>query len=189
MKEKRKTRDPLVPAEFIKKVWEESWTYIRTVVDIVHEPILILDKDLRIIAANDCFYQKFNVGPKETEGKIIYDLGNGQWDIPALRKLLEDILPEQTFFKGFEVDHNFPSVGRKVMILNARQTHFKQDAATQHFPPTIFLAMDDVTDMMDVAHTLAGHAKQFETRLTERTERMETHINLLLTELAELKKR
>ncbi|OGG48621.1 hypothetical protein A2678_02015 [Candidatus Kaiserbacteria bacterium RIFCSPHIGHO2_01_FULL_53_31] len=178
-----------IPPEFVERVWEESWTYIKTVVDIVREPILILDKDLRVMAANDCFYQTFQVERKDTEGKIVYDLGNGQWDIPALRKLLEDILPKNSFFKGFEVEHNFPFIGRKVMILNARQIHFKEDAAAKLFPPTIFLAMEDVTDMMAVAETLAGHAKQFEAKLTERTQRLEAQISILSRELNLLKEK
>ena len=179
----------VIPAELVERVWEESWTYIKTVVDIVREPILILDKDLRVMAANDCFYQTFQVEHKETEGKVVYDLGNGQWNIPALRKLLEDILPKNSFFRGFEVEHNFPFIGRKVMILNARQIHFKEDSETKLFPPTIFLAMEDVTDMMAVAETLAGHAKQFEAKLTERTERLETLISTLSKELDVLKKK
>lgn len=186
---KTETTDNLIPAEFIKKVWEESWTYIKTVVDIMHEPILILDNDFRVRAANDCFYATFKVEPKETEGKVVYDLGNGQWDIPALRKLLEDILPKSSFFKGFEVEHYFPTIGHKVMLLNARQVHFKESASTKMFPPTIVLAMEDVTDMMSVAETLAGHAKQFEMKLTERTQRLETQINTLSKELDALKKK
>lgn len=177
-----------IPSEFVERVWEESWTYIKTVVDIVREPILILDKDLRVMAANNCFYQTFQVERGDTEGRVVYDLGNGQWDIAALRKLLEDILPKNTFFKGFEVEHNFPFIGRKVMILNARQIHFKEDSSSKLFPPTIFLAMEDVTDMMAVAETLAGHAKQFEAKLTERTQRLETQIGDLSKELDKLKK-
>ena len=191
IKSKSGTASPkiVIPTEFVERVWEESWTYIKTVVDIVREPILILDKDLRVMAANDCFYQTFQVDLKATEGKVVYDLGNGQWDIPALRKLLEDILPKNTFFKGFEVEHNFPFIGRKVMILNARQIHFKEDTTTKLFPPTIFLAMEDVTDMMAVAETLAGHAKQFEAKLTERTMRLETQISMLSKEINAIKKK
>jgi nitrogen-specific signal transduction histidine kinase len=186
MKQTKNADDALIPTEFMKKVWEESWTYVKTVVDIVREPILILDKDLRVMAANECFYQTFRVDPKDTEKKIVYELGNGQWDIPVLRKLLEDILREGTFFKGFEVEHNFQLIGHKVMILNARQVYFKEGSS---FPPTIVLAMEDVTDMMAVAETLAGHAKQFETKLTERTQRLEVQIGTLSKELAALKKK
>jgi PAS domain-containing protein len=183
----QKAAEP-IPAHFVERVWEESWMYIKTVVDIVREPILILDKDLRVMAANDSFYRTFQVDPKDTEREIVYELGNGQWNIPALRKLLEDILPKNTFFKGFEVEHEFPFIGRKVMILNARQIHFKEDTETKLFPPTIFLAMEDVTDMMAVAETLADHAKQFESKLNDRTEKLEMQIASLQKNIAALKK-
>src|SRR3989338_924244 len=140
-----------VVTDFVGHLWEKSWTYIKTVVDVVREPILILDKDLRVMAANDSFYRTFQVELKDTEKRIVYELGNGQWNIPALRKLLEDILPKNSFFKGFEVDHEFPFIGRKVMILNARQIHFKEDAVSEQFPPIILLAIEDVTEMMVVA--------------------------------------
>ena len=145
--------------ELIEHIWEKSWTYIKTVVDIVREPVLILDKDLRVMAANESFYRTFQVERIDTEKKIVYQLGNGQWNIPALRKLLEDILPKNSFFKGFEVTHEFPVIGRKIIILNARQIHFKEDSTSEKFPPIILLAMEDVTDMMVVAETLADHAK------------------------------
>lgn len=184
----KKSNKPL-PAHFVERVWEESWTYIKTVVDIVREPILILDKNLCVMAANESFYRAFQVEPHDTEHNLVYKLGNGQWDIPALRKLLDDILPKNSFFKGFEVDHVFPLIGRKVMILNARRIHFKEDSETKLFPPTIFLAMEDVTDMMAVADTLAGHAKQFETKLTERTQKLEGLIAGLVKEINQLKKK
>ena len=173
----------------IEKLWEKSWTYIKTVVDVVREPVLILDKDLRVMAANESFYRTFQVEHKDTEKKVVYELGNGQWDIPALRKLLEDILPKNTFFKGFEVDHAFPFIGRKVMILNAREIHFKEDSSSKEFPPIILLAIEDITDMMVVAETLATHAKQTEARLTERTLKLEMQIKGLEKEIKGLKKK
>jgi len=178
-----------IGSDFVKHVWEESWTYIKTVVDIVREPVLILDKDLRVKAANESFYRTFQVEQKETEGTVVYELGNGQWNIPALKKLLEDILPKNTFFKGFEVAHEFPSIGRKVMILNARQIHFKEDSASELFPPIILLAMEDVTDMMVVAETLASHANLMEAKFIERAEKLEIHIGTLEKEINALKKK
>jgi len=177
-----------IGTDFFERLWEESWIYIKTVVDVVREPILILDKDLRVMAANEPFYRTFQVELRDTEGKIVYELGNRQWDIPALRKLLEDILPKNTFFKGFEVTHDFPLIGSKVMILNARQIHFKEETVPGLFPPIILLAIEDVTDMMAVAETLAGHVKQFEAKLTERTQKLETHIGRLEAEINNLKK-
>lgn len=176
-------------SDLVEHLWEKSWTYIKTVVDVVREPVLILDQDLRVMAANDSFYRTFQVELKDTEGSIVYKLGNGQWNIPALRKLLEDILPKNTFFKGFEVDHEFPFIGRKIMILNARQIHFKEDAVSEQLPPIILLAIEDVTHMMIVAETLATHAKEIEVKLTERTHKLEITIERLEKEIKEFKKK
>ena len=178
-----------VGADFFDRLWQESWTYIKTVVDVVREPVLILDKEYRVMAANESFYRTFRVEPKDTEHQVIYKLGNGQWDIPDLRKLLEDILPKNSFFKGFEVSHDFPFIGRKVMILNARQIHFQEDTTSELMPPIIMLAMEDVTEMMVVAETLAGHANQLEAKMMDRTEKLEIHIRTLEQEIDELKKR
>ncbi len=177
----------------LKIVWEESWTYIKTVVDIVRQPILILDKNFRVMAANEVFYQTFQVKPEDTVGKIVYELGNGQWNIPALRELLEDILPKKTFFKGFEVVHEFPVVGRKIIILNARQIHSKfvkkEDIPLEPFPPIILLAMEDVTEIMSVAEKLADHTNKFEAKMADRTQLMEEQISILEKEISDLKKK
>src|SRR3990167_6455484 len=101
--------------DFVESFGQECWKYIKTVVDIVREPIIVLDKDLRVLTANETFYHVFQVEQKDTEGKVVYKLGNGQWNIPSLRKLLEEILPQNTFFKGFEMTHNFPIIGKKSM--------------------------------------------------------------------------
>ncbi len=177
-----------IEADFFGRLWKESWTYIKTVVDVVREPVLILDKDFRVMAANEPFYQTFQVDLKDTENKLVYDLGNGQWNIPALRKLLEDILPKHSFFKGFEVAHDFPFIGRKVMILNARQIHFKENAVSGIFPPIILLAMEDMTEVMGVAQTIASHAQLLESRLTDRLQKLEMSTVALEREVDKLKK-
>lgn len=177
---KTKSESILHPGgDFLGRFWEQSWAYLKTVVDIVSEPIMILDKDLRVMGANESFYQMFQVEAKDTEKKIVYELGNGQWDIPDLRNLLEDILPKNTFFKGFKIAHEFPVIGRKVMILNARQIHFEKDFATDAFPPIILLAMEDVTEMMAIAHDLANHTNELEVKLSEQTQKLEEHIEKL----------
>ena len=89
----------------------------------IREPLLVLDSDLKIVKANPSFYHTFNVTPEETEGALIYDLGNRQWDIPKLRELLEEILPQNTIFNDFEVEHHFETIGRKIMHLNARRIY------------------------------------------------------------------
>ena len=177
-----------VAADFFTRLGEESWTYIKTVVDLVREPVLVLDKDFCVLAANEPFYRMFRVEPKETENKCVYELGNNQWNIPALKKLLEDILPKHTFFKGFEVDHEFPLIGRKVMILNARQIHFTKDSTLKLVPPIILLAIEDITEIITAAETLANHAKQLETELTERTSNLEILVKKIEKRLDNLKK-
>lgn len=179
----------LVGSDFFEGLWEKSWTYIKTVVDVVREPMLVLDKNFRVLAANDPFYLMFQVEKKNTEGKIVYELGNGQWDIPSLRKLLEDILPQNTFFKGFEVTHDFPIIGRRVMILNARQIHFNDMNVNKLFPPIILLAMENVTEMMMVAETIAEHTKQLQTTFTQKIDDLERYTKKLEIEINALKRK
>lgn len=173
-----------IGTDFFDKSWEQSWTYIKTVVDVVREPMLILDKNFCVLAANEPFYKTFQVEPKDTIDRLLYDLGNGQWKIPELHKFLSDILPKQTFFKGFEVAHDFPIIGRKVMIINARQLHFKEETS---FPAIILLAMEDVTEMIVVAERMSGHINKFEENMIGQTGKMERDIENLQKEIERLK--
>src|SRR3954464_14036543 len=118
---------------------EDIQTYAQNIVDTVREPLLILDTTLRVQSANRAFYQTFHVSPEETVNRLIYELGNGQWDIPALRTLLEDIVPKSSVFNDFELEHTFPVIARRVMLLNARKLQ-----AGQH-GELLVLAMEDVT--------------------------------------------
>jgi signal transduction histidine kinase/DNA-binding response OmpR family regulator len=115
-------------------------TYSKDIVDTIREPLLMLDTTLRVHSANRAFYQTFKVSPEETEHHLIYELGNGQWDIPDLRRLLEDVVPKSLVFNDFELVHTFPSIGRRVMLLNARQLK-----AGNH-GELLVLAMEDVTE-------------------------------------------
>ena len=124
------TREPMV---------EAIEAYAQNIVDTVREPLLILDATLRVRSANRAFYQAFHVSSDETENRLIYELGNGQWDIPDLRTLLEDIVPKSSVFDDFELEHTFPVIGRRVMLLNARKLQ-----AGQH-GELLVLAMEDVT--------------------------------------------
>jgi len=170
----------VVGGDFIDHFWEKSWTYIKTTVDVMRESVLILDKDFKVMAANASFYKTFQVGPNNTEGVNIYNLGNGQWNIPSLRKLLENILPQKTFFKGFQVAQEFPSLGRRVMILNARQIYVEE---SNPFPPIILLAIEDVTEIMNVAEVLASHAKNTEDQLSKKMAELKICIDKLSKEI------
>lgn len=114
--------------------------YLESIVDTIRESLLILDKNHRIITANKTFYEQFKVSENETIDRIIYDLGNGQWNIPALKKLLEEILPTHNPFNDFRVKHKFPNIGEKVMLLNARQIKAKGK-----WKDRILIAIEDIT--------------------------------------------
>ena len=108
------------------------------IVDTVREPLVVLDEQLRVVAAGRSFYRTFQVAPRETVGRAIYELGNRQWDIPALRELLETILPRDQAFDGYVVEHDFPSMGRRKMLLTARRLDGKAGGK-----PLILLAMEE----------------------------------------------
>ena len=110
------------------------------IVDAIREPLLVLDPDLRVIAASRSFYRTFAVTPRKTEGQLVFDLGDGQWNIPKLRALLEDIIPKRRTVESYEVEHEFPSIGLRVMLLNGRRVFDENGAAT-----AILLAIEDVT--------------------------------------------
>lgn len=148
-----------------EKIWSTGWTYIRHVVDTAREPFLLLDENLKILTANESFYRTFDVHRKETEGQFVYDLGNGQWAGNKLRHLLDEIVPEETFFRDYEVDHDFPGVGRKIIILNARRVF--DDSGD--FPKIIILAMEDVTKQRDIEERLKKYALELENRVNQRT--------------------
>jgi len=123
-----------------QQLLDQIETYAQDVVDTVREPLLILDSSLRVHSANRAFYQTFHVSSEETENRLIYELGNGQWDIPDLRTLLEDIVPMSSVFNDFELEHDFPIIGRRNMLLNARKLRQGSHAEL------LVLAMEDVTE-------------------------------------------
>ena len=94
----------------------------------MREPLISLDQDLRVVTVSRSFYEFFKVKPEETVGQLIYDLGNKQWDIPKLRELLETILPQKATFDNYEVEHDFATIGRRIMLLNARQIRTRDRA-------------------------------------------------------------
>lgn len=120
---------------------KDACALAQAIVDTVREPVLVLDKDLRVIAASRSFYSAFKVIPENTQGRLLYALGDGQWDIPKLRELLETVIPRQGVMEGYEVEHEFPALGKRRIRLNARQVFYEGGAGT-----TILLGMEDVTD-------------------------------------------
>ncbi len=120
---------------------QEAKEFAESIVATIREPLLVLDADLRVVSANRSFYKTFQVTAEETEGERVYDLGNGQWNIPRLRQLLENILPQNTSFDDFEVQHDFERIGPRVMVLNARRIYREANKAR-----LILLAIEDVTE-------------------------------------------
>jgi two-component system, chemotaxis family, CheB/CheR fusion protein len=120
---------------------KDASEFAENILNTVRESLLVLDKDLKVVSANRSFYDSFKVTPEETIGNQIYNLGNKQWNIPKLKELLEEILPKKSSFDGYEVEHEFISIGRKVMLLNARLIVQKEPGSN-----LILLAIEDVTD-------------------------------------------
>lgn len=115
--------------------------YSEAIVETIREPLIVLDGDLRVRKANRAFYDTFKVSPEKTQNQYIYDLGNRQWDIPKLRTLLEEILPQNSQFQDFEVEHKFEDIGLRTMILNARR--LQQESSRS---PLILLVIEDITE-------------------------------------------
>ncbi len=116
-----KLREEIGEREKAERRVQRSLDYAEGIVNTVREPLIVIDADLRVVSANSAFYRTFLFTPEETQGNLLYDLGHGQWDIPRLRELLGEIMAQKTEVTDFEVDHVFPELGRKKMLLNARQ--------------------------------------------------------------------
>lgn len=133
----------------------EAYNYSEAVFATIHEPLIVLDKNLRIKSANKTFYRKFKTTADVTEGMLLYDLGNKQWNIPRLRELLEEILPKNSHFHDFEITHIFPEVGEKTMLLNARRI-----IQNRNHEELILLAIADVTEQVINMHQMEENAMQ-----------------------------
>jgi PAS domain S-box-containing protein len=142
--------------ERAEKTFEKAQEYTKSIVETIRNPLLVLTADLKVITANRSFYEMFHVPPEETEGRFVYNIGDHSWDIPALRELLEKIVPQNTQFNDFEVDHEFPTLGRKTMLLNARRI-YREDKGTDK----ILLAFEDITDQRQMGEVLKSSEKRY----------------------------
>ncbi|HEX6180955.1 MAG TPA: PAS domain S-box protein, partial [Chitinophagaceae bacterium] len=122
----------------------ESYNYSEAIIATVHEPMVVLDKNLCVKTANKAFYNKFSMTAQETEGMLLFDLGRGHWNIPKLRELLEGVLQKNSSLEDYELEHAFPGIGKKVMLFNARR--ILQQA---HREQLILLAMADITEAVE----------------------------------------
>ena len=149
---------------------ENDQSLAQAIVNTIHEPLLVLDARFHVVAASRAFYEIFQVNPDQTQGRLLYSLGDGQWNIPGLRLLLETIIPEHAAMDGFEVTHDFPALGPRTMLLNARKVLYdtRSDIA-------ILLAFTDITE-----RRLIERAKE---ELHQRTEELLAEKQVLLQEM------
>ena len=162
---------------------QDAREYAECIIDTVREPLVVLDAGLKVISVSRSFCDTFKVKQEETIGRLIYDLGNRQWDVPELRELLESVLPKSASFENFEVEHDFPDLGKRTMLLNARQI-----ARPSGKPGIILLAIDDITESKKILDGLREQVQRLGVQL--RTAAGREHATLdLKRKIDELEKR
>lgn len=149
-------------------------TLEQAIVDTVREPLLVLDAQLRVVKASRSFYTVFGVDPESTEGRPLYELGNGQWKSPALRDLLEGIIPHHTTIEEYEVEHDFPSIGQRTMLLNARKVFYEGNNST-----SLLLAIEDVTTRRALEREKEELLRQTDLLLMEMRHRVNNSLQII----------
>ncbi len=149
----------------------DSLTLSKNIIETINEPLVVLDDNMRVISANANFYKTFKVKAAQTEQESIYKIGDGQWNIPELKKQLEDVLPEKTAFNNFEVTHKFPTIGERNISLNARQI-----VSESRKTKLILLSMFDITELKAAEKVLINAKEKVEELVKEKTEElMDSH--------------
>lgn len=145
----------------------------RAIIDTIREPLIVLDGDLRIIAASRSFYKKFGMSHEVTYDKMFYDLGNGEWNVPALRKLLEQVIPEHTTVEDYEVAHDFLTIGNRIMLVNACEIRYENGRKK------MLLSIHDVTEQRQIEFDLQKLVEQKNTLLNEMRHRIANSLQLI----------
>jgi two-component sensor histidine kinase len=153
---------------------EEEGVLAQAIVDTVREPLLVLDQDLRVVAASRSFCTSFDVVSEATLGRLVYELGEGEWNIPALRHLLELIIPEHGVMEDFEVDHVFPRIGHRTLILTARKVFYEGNSHT-----TLLLCFYDVTERRASERALQFLLEQKDLLLAEMSHRVANSLQII----------
>ncbi|MDT3687450.1 MAG: histidine kinase dimerization/phosphoacceptor domain -containing protein [Pseudorhodoplanes sp.] len=146
----------------------------QAIVDTIREPLMVLDKDLRVVTANRSFYLTFTMNRQDVQGRPLYALGNGQWNIPELRLLLENIAPRHAVMEAYEVEQEIPGIGRRTMILNARKVFYEENAHT-----TILLGIEDITERRAREVGLRDLLEQKEVLLQEMQHRVANSLQII----------
>jgi PAS domain S-box-containing protein len=149
------------------------------IVDTIRDPLLVLDQDLRVVTANRAFYQAFRMKRQDVHGRPVYGLGDGQWDIPELRLLLEGVAPQHAAMEAYEVERDFPIIGRRSMLLNARELFFQKNSRK-----LILLAIEDVTDRRAAEREITNLLQQKETLLQEMQHRVANSLQIIASILS-----
>lgn len=145
----------------------------RAIIDTIREPLIVLDEELRIIAASRSFYKKFGMSHEVTYDKMFYDLGNGEWNAPALRKLLEQVIPEHTTVEDYEVVHDFVTLGNRTMLVNACEIRYENGRKK------MLLSIHDVTEQKHIEHELERVVEQKNILLKEMRHRIANSLQLI----------
>jgi len=144
------------------------------IIDTVRDPLLVLDQDQRITAASRSFYQTFKLAGQDLRGQVLFDIDGGQWNIPELRNLLQTIAKDQETIEGYEVDREFPVIGRRIMLLNVRKVFYEKGAHS-----TVLLAFEDVTDRRRVERQLEELMREKEMLLEEMQHRIANSLQII----------
>ena len=146
----------------------------QAIVDTIRDPLLVLDQDLRVVTANRAFHQTFKMNRQDIQGRPVYGLGDGQWDIPELRLLLEDVAPQHAVVEAYEVERDFPIIGRRLMLLNAREVFNQRNSRN-----LILLTFEDVTDRRAAECEITELLQQKETLLQEMQHRIANSLQII----------
>src|ERR1700724_660874 len=151
----------------------------QAIVDTIRDPLLVLDQDLRVVTANRAFHQTFKMNRQDIQGRPVDGLGDGQWDIPELRLLLEDVAPQHAVMEAYEVERDFPIIGRRSMLLNAREVFNQRNSRN-----LILLTFEDVTDRRAAECEITRLLQQKETLLQEMQHRVGNSLQIIASILS-----
>src|SRR5437764_4708731 len=159
--------DPMTGAKHSRSLEE-------AIVDTVREPLVVLDEVMRVLVASRSFYRAFQVTKQETEGRALFELGNGQWNIATLRKRLAEVIPHHTTIEEFEIEHDFPTIGRKSMLLNARKVFYECNNST-----SLLVAIEDVTERRALEREKDELLRQKDLLLREMNHRINNSLQII----------